>query len=64
MLHLVVMHSHVGADMDGLAYSLRYPTNCGWQTKGLCCLKCVVPSRRSAVGGVELLCGVFYHGPP
>jgi hypothetical protein len=51
MLYLVSRPSHVGADVDGLAYSLHYPTACGSPTRGLCCLIGVVLSRRSIVGG-------------
>jgi hypothetical protein len=29
LLHLVAKPSHVGVDMDGLAYRLHRPTTCG-----------------------------------
>jgi hypothetical protein len=34
MLYLVAKASHVGADVDGLAYSLHRPTACDCQTRG------------------------------
>jgi hypothetical protein len=49
MLNLVAKTSHVGVDVDGLAYSLHHPMACGWQTRGLCCLIGIVLSHHSAV---------------
>jgi hypothetical protein len=50
MLYLVAKPFHVGADVDGLAYSLHHPMVCSSERGGLCCLTGVVLSHRLAVG--------------
>jgi hypothetical protein len=49
MLYLVAKPSHVGADVDGLAYTLHGPIACGWRTRGLCFLTDIVRSHLSVV---------------
>jgi hypothetical protein len=51
MLYLAAMPSHLGADVDGLAYSQHRPMACSRQMGGQCYLAGVVLSCRSAVGG-------------
>jgi hypothetical protein len=57
---LAAKSSHIGADMDGLAYRLQRPTNCGWQAWVQSLLTDVVPSHCTASsdhlsGGVKPL---------
>jgi hypothetical protein len=55
MFYLAAKHSHMGADVDGLACSLHRPTTCSRQRGGQCCMTDVVMSRRSAMGGGPFL---------
>jgi hypothetical protein len=49
MLYLATKPSHVGANVDGLAYSLYRPMVCSRQRGGKSFLTCVVPSRHATV---------------
>jgi hypothetical protein len=49
-LYLAAKPSHVGIDVDRLAYLLHYPTVCSCQTRGQGFLSGVGLSRRAAMG--------------
>jgi hypothetical protein len=44
LLRLVAKLSHVGADVDRLACSLHWPTDCSWQTRVQSLLTCIILS--------------------
>jgi hypothetical protein len=48
-LYLTAKSSHIGVDMDGLAYPLHRPTVCNRQTKGQGFLPGTVLSRHAAM---------------
>jgi hypothetical protein len=56
-LYLAAKPSHVGADMDGLAYPLHHPTTYNHQTRGQSFLSGVALSYRAAVDGGTFLGG-------
>jgi hypothetical protein len=69
MLYLVVKHSHMGADVDRLAFSLHHPTVCIHQRGSQSLLTGAAPSCHAVVGSVvfpedvkppslDILCGV------
>jgi hypothetical protein len=73
MLYLVTKPSHVGADVDELAYSLRCLMVCNRQRGSLGFLTGIAPSCHVAVGGgvflvdakppgLDILCGVDRPG--
>jgi hypothetical protein len=53
--YLASKPSHVGVDVDGLAYLMHCPTFCSHQTRGQGLLSDVVLSHRTAVGGGAFL---------
>jgi hypothetical protein len=59
MLYLVAKPCHVGADMDGIAYSLQHPTVCSRQ--GF--LTGATPSYPIVVGSAACLGGCEAFGP-
>jgi hypothetical protein len=51
MLYLAAKPSHMGADVDGLAYSLHCPTVCSGQMREQSVLTGVAPSHHTFWGG-------------
>jgi hypothetical protein len=54
-LYLAAKPSHVGADVDGLAYPLHHPMSYNHQTRGQGLLSGIALSRRAVVGGGTFL---------
>jgi hypothetical protein len=55
VIYLAAKPTDVGADVDGLAWSLHCPMMCNSHSGGLYCLTSIVLSHRSAVGGCPFL---------
>jgi hypothetical protein len=55
MFYLAAKPSHVGPDVDALAYSLHCPMVCSRQRDGYSFLSSVAPSHQATVGGGAFL---------
>jgi hypothetical protein len=57
-LYLATKPSHMGVDVDGLAYPLHHPRTYNHQSRGQSFLSGVALSHRAAVGGGDAFLGV------